>query len=178
MVFRPSSIRLKVGHGSRVGMKEGERDKIRSLTAKIGFRKHQLLQHSSRMSASPRVREREIDHDETAAPSAKRQKVENDASSSSAPIEEAGEKRVEASSAPLEATDAAPSAIPEEPESLLPPSHSLLGTKFSSQPSADGHVRILETDVGISEYIAKDVPKIDGIIKQRCALSLSNGDRN
>jgi tRNA pseudouridine13 synthase len=31
-------------------------------------------------------------------------------------------------------------------------------------------IRLMETDVGISEYIAKDVPKITGIIKQRYAL--------
>jgi tRNA pseudouridine13 synthase len=47
---------------------------------------------------------------------------------------------------------------------VLPPSHVLLGPTLSS----DGSIyRILEADVGISEYIASDVPKISGIIKQR-----------
>ena len=32
--------------------------------------------------------------------------------------------------------------------------------------------QIMETDVGISEYIGFDVPKIEGIIKQRCAPTL------
>ncbi|OSX60298.1 hypothetical protein POSPLADRAFT_1075036 [Postia placenta MAD-698-R-SB12] len=53
----------------------------------------------------------------------------------------------------------------EEP--MLPPSHALLGAPppvFSS----DGTMQcIMETDVGISEYIGHDVPKIEGIIKQR-----------
>jgi tRNA pseudouridine13 synthase len=47
----------------------------------------------------------------------------------------------------------------------LPPSHALLGVP---PPISDGLVfRIMETDVGISEYVGRDVPKIHGIIKQR-----------
>ena len=50
-------------------------------------------------------------------------------------------------------------------ESVLPPSHTLLGIvpTFSS----DGLRQVLQTDVGISEYISRDVPPISGIIKQR-----------
>lgn len=52
-------------------------------------------------------------------------------------------------------------------ESILPPSHVLLGTSAPSL-APDGLIhKILETDVGISEYIARDIPKISGIIKQR-----------
>ena len=50
-------------------------------------------------------------------------------------------------------------------QSVLPPSHSLLGIP---QPTSDGFtLRILERDVGISEYVGRDVPSFNGIIKQR-----------
>jgi tRNA pseudouridine13 synthase len=50
-------------------------------------------------------------------------------------------------------------------DSPLPPSHVLLGIPPSS---SDGFVfRIEERDVGISEYVGRNVPKVDGIIKQR-----------
>jgi tRNA pseudouridine13 synthase len=53
-----------------------------------------------------------------------------------------------------------------EPESILPPSHVLLGV--SSPPiSSDGLRQVLESDVGISEYISREVAPISGIIKQR-----------
>lgn len=55
-------------------------------------------------------------------------------------------------------------------ETILPPSHSLLGTAPPLQDESGAIIRIMESDVGISEYIAKDVPKMSGIIKQRCAL--------
>lgn len=55
-------------------------------------------------------------------------------------------------------------------EAILPPSHSLLGTAPPLQDENGAIIRIMESDVGISEYIAKDVPKMSGIIKQRCAL--------
>ncbi|KAF9226574.1 tRNA pseudouridine synthase D [Gyrodon lividus] len=53
-----------------------------------------------------------------------------------------------------------------EPESILPPSHVLLGVS-SSPTSSDGLRQLLESDVGISEYISRDVAPISGIIKQR-----------
>ncbi|KIJ70068.1 hypothetical protein HYDPIDRAFT_23214 [Hydnomerulius pinastri MD-312] len=53
-----------------------------------------------------------------------------------------------------------------EPESILPPSHILLG-KSSPPISSSGLRQLLESDVGISEYISRDVPPISGIIKQR-----------
>lgn len=48
---------------------------------------------------------------------------------------------------------------------ILPPSHALLGVPLPV--AQDGHINLLETDVGISEYIGRDVSKIEGIIKQR-----------
>src|ERR1700741_2117066 len=51
-------------------------------------------------------------------------------------------------------------------ETILPPSHFLLGTAPPLQDKDGAIIRLMETDVGISEYIAKDVPKISGIIKQ------------
>ncbi|KAI0796737.1 pseudouridine synthase [Abortiporus biennis] len=53
------------------------------------------------------------------------------------------------------------------PETVLPPSHALLNAP-KPECSPDGTVlKILERDVGISEYVGYDVPKIEGIIKQR-----------
>jgi tRNA pseudouridine13 synthase len=57
-------------------------------------------------------------------------------------------------------------------EAILPPSHSLLGTAPPLQDESGAIIRLMESDVGISEYIAKNVPKISGIIKQRYALKL------
>jgi tRNA pseudouridine13 synthase len=57
-------------------------------------------------------------------------------------------------------------------EAILPPSHSLLGTSPPMQDESGAIIRLKESDVGISEYIAKNVPKINGIIKQRYALKL------
>jgi hypothetical protein len=55
---------------------------------------------------------------------------------------------------------------PEKPiysiDNLLPASHDLLQL---SSPPTPGIIR--ELDVGITEYISSDVPKIKGIIKQR-----------
>jgi len=51
-------------------------------------------------------------------------------------------------------------------ESILPPSHVLLGLSPPSTTSS-GLRQLLECDVGISEYISRDLPPIRGIIKQR-----------
>lgn len=56
-------------------------------------------------------------------------------------------------------------------ESILPPSHALLGIPTPTYSAADGVLRIMESDVGISEYVGHDVPKIEGIIKQRSVHS-------
>ncbi|EPQ59476.1 tRNA pseudouridine synthase D [Gloeophyllum trabeum ATCC 11539] len=80
-------------------------------------------------------------------------------------------KRTRVDSSELDAPQPNPAAEQEQnpfDENLLPPSHALLGLPKKEYP--DGVLRIMENDVGISEYIARDVPKIDGIIKQRPVL--------
>lgn len=66
----------------------------------------------------------------------------------------------EATTAPVEGQKATTTQ-----QVVLPPSHSFLGTVASY--AEDGSLRIKETDVGISEYVGHDVPRIEGIIKQR-----------
>lgn len=58
----------------------------------------------------------------------------------------------------------------KQPESLLPPSHAFLGAPPPVYTPDGSMQRIMETDVGISEYIGRDVSKIEGIIKQRSGL--------
>jgi tRNA pseudouridine13 synthase len=66
-----------------------------------------------------------------------------------------------------------PAVQPEEtpPTRILPPSHALLVAPRHADSSEGSDPRILETDVGISEYVGRDIPKIEGIIKQRCVLA-------
>lgn len=53
-------------------------------------------------------------------------------------------------------------------ENLLPPSRELLGLPPTPQIPPDGVMhRTSEPDVGISEYMGKGLPAIQGIIKQR-----------
>lgn len=52
---------------------------------------------------------------------------------------------------------------------LLPPSHALLGVTRHGKADEDGFTQMLETDVGISEYVGRDIPPIRAVIKQRCA---------
>ena len=59
---------------------------------------------------------------------------------------------------------------PDELEAnILPLSHSLLGIASPLRDENGAIIRLMESDVGISEYVAKDAPKIGGIIKQRYA---------
>lgn len=51
-------------------------------------------------------------------------------------------------------------------ENILPPSHTLLNIGAPCFNS-DGVIQIREEDVGISEYLRRDIPIIKGIIKQR-----------
>lgn len=53
-----------------------------------------------------------------------------------------------------------------QPESVLPPSHSLLGIPLPAAPPGQP-INFTEANVGISEYVAKDAPKVEAIIKQR-----------
>lgn len=54
------------------------------------------------------------------------------------------------------------------PESLLPPSHALLDAPPPVYTEDGSMQKIMEADVGISEYVGHDVAMINGIIKQRC----------
>lgn len=54
-------------------------------------------------------------------------------------------------------------------EDLLPPSRSLIFPAALPTPTDDAY-RVMEVDVGIAEYIDKDVRAIQGIIKQRCEM--------
>lgn len=76
--------------------------------------------------------------------------------------------RIDDSLADDENDEALETTAPPQAENLLPPSHVLLGTTKPSLPSDGSIYKVLETDVGISEYISCDVPEISGIIKQRC----------
>lgn len=100
------------------------------------------------MSAS--IREREDDNSESRSP--KRTKItevdndDDDAGESSQAVHESNHEEVA--------------------ESILPPSHVLLGLS-SPETTSYGLRQLLECDVGISEYISRDLPPISGIIKQR-----------
>ena len=115
-------------------------------------------------STSPRPRDESLD-DSSGTPPLKKLKVDNTTDTE----EPNTQGPASASSATL--PDLPPdSAILTTNEIILPPSHSLLGTPPPLQDENGAIIRLMETDVGISEYIAKDVPKISGIIKQRYAL--------
>lgn len=97
------------------------------------------------------TRPREEDDAENNAPSPKRAKVDEETTQDVAMTEASVPTNIEETQ--------------EELESILPPSHALLGLPV---PTLDGEtLRIMETDVGISEYVGNDLPKIEGIIKQR-----------
>ena len=103
------------------------------------------------------TRERELD-DIQDGRSPKRAKVEDDNKNTDASALPEHEEAI------ITSVDSDSSVV----ENLLPPSHVLLG---ASKPAVAPDVtmyRIMEADVGISEYIARDVPEISGIIKQRC----------
>jgi hypothetical protein len=61
---------------------------------------------------------------------------------------------------------------------LLPPSHGLLGITRDGGADGDGFTQMLETDVGISEYVGRDIPPIQAVIKQRCLQRTSDPERN
>ena len=61
---------------------------------------------------------------------------------------------------------------------LLPPSHALLGITRGGDPGGDEFMQMLETDVGISEYVDRGVPPIQAVIKQRYAWHFRALSRN
>jgi tRNA pseudouridine13 synthase len=108
-------------------------------------------------STSSNAHGRESLDNTTEAPPSKRLKVEDSTEESKS----APDSSVTLSVGPSD------SASVTTKESILPPSHSLLGTAPPLQDESGAIIRLMESDVGISEYIAKHVPKIGGIIKQR-----------
>jgi tRNA pseudouridine13 synthase len=74
-------------------------------------------------------------------------------------------------------TDAATAALDPPPPTenatnleagaVLPPSHMLLSAPRHTDSTEGSELRIMETDVGISEYVGHDISPIQGIIKQR-----------
>lgn len=118
------------------------------------------------MSTSPRVRERDVTDEHDPTPSAKRVKLDDTPDVTMVTETELVASTQASSSLPSDGQKAQ-----VKTESLLPPSHILLGTAPPATSEDATMLKIMETDVGISEYIAKDVPKIEGIIKQRCVLA-------
>ncbi|KAH7929415.1 tRNA pseudouridine synthase D [Leucogyrophana mollusca] len=110
--------------------------------------------------SSATIRERDTD-DEDLTRSPKRTKVSDVLEPDTVAPTETGEQ---ADSDVVPTLPRAKASV--EDESVLPPSHVLLGIP-SPTLSADGLRQVLESDVGISEYIGRDVPPISGIIKQR-----------
>lgn len=111
-------------------------------------------------SESPLTRQRELD-DTPDGRSPKRTKLDDEPLSND-------HKNLDSSTSLLSKPEETVTA--ESNENLLPPSHVLLGTSKPEVAPGGAMYRILETDVGISEYIASDVPKISGIIKQRYGI--------
>ncbi|KAH9049179.1 tRNA pseudouridine synthase D [Lactarius hengduanensis] len=80
----------------------------------------------------------------------------------------AAETNIQAATPPASSVISPDTAVPNElGANILPPSHSLLGIAPPLQDENGAIIRLMESDVGISEYVAKDAPKIGGIIKQR-----------
>lgn len=117
------------------------------------------------------VRERESEDD--GGPSPKRTKV--DEPSQEAPPEI--DTVMDTDTAPTTSSEPAaklpgPSIETVEDEAILPPSHALLRAPRHIGSHSGADLRIMETDVGISEYVGSDIPKIEGIIKQRCVQTI------
>lgn len=126
-----------------------------------------LLESIMASSESPLTRQRELD-DTPEGRSPKRTRLDHEP-----PNNDQKKLDVFASGLPEPDSEAqgidseTAAAMSSDTQSLLPPSHVLLGTSKPEITPDGAMYRILETDVGISEYIARDVPRISGIIKQR-----------
>jgi len=115
----------------------------------------QRLKFVTNDMSSSTVREREEDEEQELARSPKRTKVD----------ELPDDEPMVTDVSPLMKSALAAAGSNGDSESVLPPSHTLLG--ITPTFSSDGLRQVLQTDVGISEYISRDVPPISGIIKQR-----------
>ena len=129
------------------------------------------------MSSSPKTRPREQDDLAPEQPNAKRTKVEDpkDAEEDVPSMSTDREVAVVSLSELEEQEGMDVDAAPQGPESMLPPSHAMLNAPPPVYGPDGAMQQIMETDVGISEYIGFDVPKIEGIIKQRCVRSVRSG---
>jgi tRNA pseudouridine13 synthase len=107
------------------------------------------------------VREREEDDAQGRSP--KRTRVDDPAVENL----ELAPDSMDASGAPPAPSVAAESSALVDDEDILPKSHSLLGAPRHAGSGSGDRLRIRETDVGISEYVGHDIPRIEGIIKQR-----------
>jgi tRNA pseudouridine13 synthase len=121
------------------------------------------------MSISPRVHERDLSNHED-GPVAKKAKVVEAEDNTFSFSGNTSTSAKTPAGVPDELIDNL-EELAEDQGSFLPPSHALLGTSPPLQTDGSSMARIMEADVGISEYIAKGVPKIDGIIKQRSVPS-------
>jgi tRNA pseudouridine13 synthase len=106
--------------------------------------------------SSSAVREREDDEERSRSP--KRTKI--DELADDGPIVADTSPLMKSAITAADSNEDSPST-----EGVLPPSHTLLN--IAPTFSSDGLRQVLQTDVGISEYISRDVPPISGIIKQR-----------
>lgn len=104
-------------------------------------------------------RSREPEDNDSAARSPKRTKLSEEPI-----VVDLQDVEMNEASAPAENAEA---ITDEGPENLLPPSHALLGLPPPACTPDGSMVCVMESDVGISEYVGHDVPKIEGIIKQR-----------
>ena len=111
------------------------------------------------------VRERESEDD--GGPSPKRTKVDEPSQDALIEIDTAMDTDIAPTSNEPTTKSPGPSAEIVEDEAILPPSHALLRAPRHMGSHSGADLRIMETDVGISEYVGSDIPKIEGIIKQR-----------
>jgi tRNA pseudouridine13 synthase len=115
--------------------------------------------------STPTVREREPE-DDLVGRSPKRTKMEEPEDASMVETEPA-------SAADEIMKDPEPEPEPDgEEENILPPSHVLLSAPRHAGSKPGTGLQIRETDVGISEYVGRDIPPIYGIIKQRYVFSV------
>jgi hypothetical protein len=150
----PLSIRLSVCHEKKGQQTCENRDQNRDqndfdrpFLGSLLFARAQTDPQAATAMSSTRARD---EGEETLAPSPKRAKLD-------------GPHGRDEDVAMLDA----PEVTEKAAESLLPPSHALLNAPSPVYTDDGSMQRIMETDVGISEYIGHEVPRIEGIIKQR-----------
>ena len=124
----------------------------------------------SSMSSSPKIRSRELEEDGVDAPDAKRTRLDESNDDGDVIM---GDATCEVAVVSISELEEQEDTEPQKSESLLPPSHALLNAPPPVYGPDGAMQQIMETDVGISEYVGHDVPRIEGIIKQRYVPRLS-----